>query len=107
MRYTEWILEQFPELINEPTAKTFGLIDKAKEQAKLSMRLVGSACTLFAIVIAFIVASFSEEFTNIDFPIVLGVVYGLVYVVLGLIQKRVEQQIIKQKITELMRTKGI
>lgn len=107
MRYTEWILETFPELIDEPTAKTFGLIDKAKQQAKLSMRLVSYACTLVAIITAFVVASFSEEFTNIDFPIVLGIVYGLVFVVLGLVQKKVEQQIIKQKVTELMQTKGM
>jgi hypothetical protein len=102
VKHTEWLMDKFPKLRDESSAKTFALIEQAKSQTKGGMLIVLSVCTLAAALLAYFLASRASQFISMDFPIVFGVTYGLVFVLLGGLQKRLERLVIQKKIIELM-----
>ncbi|MBF7072096.1 hypothetical protein ISG33_01605 [Glaciecola sp. MH2013] len=102
MKHTEWLMDKYPKLRDEPSAKTFALIEQAKDRTKGRMLIILSICTLAAVLLAYFLAALSSQFISLDFPIVFGVTYGLVFVLLGGLQKRLERLVIQNKIIELM-----
>lgn len=102
MKHTEWLMDKFPKLRDESSAKTFALIEQAKNQTKGGVLIVLTICTFAAALLAYCLASLSSQFISLDFPIVFGVTYGLVFILLGGLQKRLERLVIQKKIIELV-----
>lgn len=102
MNYTQWLIEQNPQLENESSAKTFGYITAAKKQTK-TLRIVVNLIGLLIIgMFGYAIGYSAKQLTNMEFYYAIGIAAILSYLLFGYLLVRVEQSVIKKQLSKMV-----
>lgn len=102
MNYTQWLIEQNPQLDNESSATIFGYIAAAKKQTK-ALRIVANLIGLLITgIFGYVIGYSAKQLTNMEFYYAIGIAAILSYLLFGYLLVRVEQSVIKKQLKRIL-----
>jgi len=102
MNYSEWLLNEFPELGDSSSLKRFNFVKKAKNETKY-LRFMASLPTLLGtLLLGYGVGYIIGRFTNIDLWLVVIFSAALAFFISSKTQQKSDQLIVKKKLKELV-----
>ena len=102
MNYTQWLIEQNPQLENESSAKTFGYIAAAKKQTKTLRIIANLIGMLLTGVFGYVIGYSAKQLTNMEFYYAIGIAAILSFLLFGYLLVRVEQSMIKKQLSKMV-----
>jgi len=102
--HTSWLIDKFPEFHNGRNIELLYYIKSAESQTSHVRFIVGLICTVVIVLVVVLASDLFIKLTSesIDHAIIFGVSIGLSFSMFGWVQKRIEKNIVKRKITELI-----
>jgi lipopolysaccharide export LptBFGC system permease protein LptF len=101
MKYTKWLIENYPELEAESSVIIFNYVRQAKSDTKPQRMLTGFLYFITMMLFACFLGYFLGRFTEVKVGITMAIAIGISILVSWAIEKR-NQKIIQKKLIELV-----
>ncbi|WP_333606712.1 hypothetical protein [Arsukibacterium sp.] len=101
MNYSDWLKSTYPHLASESDVKVYNFVKQAKEQTSTSRRLVFLLIMMLVGLIGYTIGYAFARFTEVGF-VMLAIITMLLGLLLFYVSTRIEQRLIKQKLTALL-----
>lgn len=104
MKYTEWLIENYPELESESSVKIFNYVKQAKKDTRSLRMFIASLYFIVVMLFVYSLGYFFGRFTEVEVGIVIAA--GISILVSSTVDKRTKQKNIQNKLTELVGKNG-
>jgi uncharacterized protein YebE (UPF0316 family) len=102
MKYTKWLIENYPELEAESSVKIFNYVRQAKSDTKPQRMLIAFLYFITIMLFVCLLGYFLGRFTEVKVGITMAIAFGISILVSFTIEKRTKQKIIQKKLIELV-----
>jgi hypothetical protein len=102
MKYTKWLIENYPELEAESSVKIFNYVRQAKSDTKPQRMLIAFLYFITMMLFVCFLGYFLGRFTEVKVGITMAIAFGISILVSCTIEKRTKQKIIQKKLIELV-----
>ncbi len=101
MKYTKWLIENYPELEAESSVKIFNYVRQAKSDTKPQRMLIAFPYFITTMLFGCLLGYFLGRFTEVKVGIAMAIL-GIPILISFTIVQRTEQKIIQKKLIELV-----
>lgn len=102
MIYSEWLLQEFPELADSSSVKRFNYIKQAKAETKRVRFLVSTLSLFCSILLGYCLGYIFKKYTNAELWVVITIVVAFSILFSPKTSSKIEQNIIQKKLIELV-----
>ncbi len=102
MNYTEWLIQEFPELADSSSVKRFNYVKEAKAETRRLRFMASVPTTLCTFVLGYCIGFTFSKYTNFDLEIVVVIAVTSSILVSGVFSNKIDQRIIQKKLAELV-----
>ncbi|MDC8829380.1 hypothetical protein [Alteromonas gilva] len=103
MKYTEWLVQEFPELADSSSVKRFNYVKEAKAETRRLRIMASIPKTLCTFILGYCIGFAFKKYTNFDLGVVIVIAVTFSVLVFGAFSNKLEDRIIQKKLTELVK----
>jgi hypothetical protein len=102
MNYSEWLLQEFPELADSSSVKRFNYVKKAKTETRYLCFMANIPVFLCFLLFVYGIGYVLGKYTNVDLWVVISISVVLSVFVFSKSLNKIERRIVQKKLTELV-----
>jgi hypothetical protein len=102
MNYSEWLIEEFPELADSSSVKRFNYVKKAKAETRLLRFLASIPAFSCFILFGYCIGYILGRYTDVDLWVVVTISVVLSVFISSKSLNKIERSIVQKKLTELV-----